>query len=381
REGNSQGPEAAGTDARRGRRQGAGQGKDRMAIEVTMPQLGESFTEGTVGAWLKREGDAIRRDEPLVEVITDKVNAEVPSPVDGTVVKILVREGETVPVGQPIALIEAPSVGAGNGTGAAQPIAGVQGHGPAGTAAEGTVAAGVRDCAGDSAMRRRYSPVVRRLAKEHGIDLTRIPGTGLGGRVTKKDVMAYLARGTGERETMGPGGTGTAAPPVVHAVPARPAAPAPAGGDSDGDQRWDVMEPDPVRRTIAERMVQSWQEIPHAWAMVEADVTGLVRLREKVREEFQRREGVPLTYVPFWIKAVVQCLKEEPRLNATWQNGKIMIHRKVNVGLAVGVDGGLVVPVIPDADRHTIASLAREVHRLAEKARSGRLSLRDVQGG
>lgn len=346
-----------------------------MAFKVTMPQLGESVTEGTVGAWLKKVGDRIERDEPLVEIITDKVTAEVPSPVEGVVADIVVAAGETVPVGQVIAVIETepaqtqtPAVaGNANGAGRTVPVAAREGTdaGTEGrTAGAAAAATGARPAAeaSEQGMRRRYSPVVRRLAAEHGIDLTQVPGTGLGGRVTKKDVLAYL-------EARAADGAAAEAPQVSVR---RPAGWIPAPGD--------VVDADPIRRTIAQRMVQSWRDIPHAWAMVEADVTGLVKLREKLKDEFLRSEGVPLTYVPFWIRAVVQCLREEPRLNATWDNGKIVVHRHINVGLAVGVEGGLVVPVIRNAEEHSTISLAKQVYRLAEKARQGRLTVDDVQG-
>lgn len=335
-----------------------------MAFKVTMPQLGESVTEGTVGAWLKKVGDRIERDEPLVEVITDKVTAEVPSPVEGVVTEIVVAAGQTVPVGQVIAVIETEAArvpaGSANGAGRTAPVGAGDGTGADGTSPDAT---GRAEAAGEGDMRRRYSPVVRRLADEHGIDLTVVPGTGLGGRVTKKDVLAYIESRTRAEDD-------AAGEPSVSVR--RPAASIPAPGD--------VVDADPIRRTIAQRMVQSWRDIPHAWAMVEADVTGLVKLREKLKDEFLRMEGVPLTFVPFWIRAVVQCLREEPRLNATWDNGKIVVHRHINVGLAVGVEGGLVVPVIRNAEEHSTASLAKKVYRLAEKARQGRLTVDDVQG-
>ncbi len=318
-----------------------------MAVKVVMPQLGESVAEGTIVRWIKRVGERVEKYEPLLEVMTDKVNAEVPSPAAGILREILVPEGETVPVGRELAVIAE-----------AEAEVEVAAPAPAGEAParpETTEAA--------EGVRQRYSPVVRRLAQEYGIDLSQVPGTGLGGRVTKEDVLRYVA----ERERAA---AAKGAPP-----PPRPEAP-PAPAPEE-----EVIPVSPMRRQIAQHMVRSYQTIPHAWLAMEADVTKLVRFREAIKAEFRRREGVDLTYLPFVVKAAVEALKEFPVLNAVWAEDKIILKKRINVGIAVALEDGLIVPVIKDADQKSIAGLARAIADLTERARAGRLTLEDVQGG
>lgn len=352
---------------------------------ITMPQLGESVVEGTVGKWLKAPGDRVERFEPLVEVITDKVNTEIPSEYSGIVVELLVAEGETVAVGTPLAVIE--TVDAGAEEAPAPPPS----HAPAPAAeAFGSAIATEPSRAATAAELARaavaagelprgvYSPLVRRLAREYGVDLRQIRGTGAGGRVTKADVLAYVARREAEAAEARPSAPepATAVSPVARLE--RAGAPAAEPVLEPGDQ---LIVPDAMRSAIARHMSASKQTVPHAWTMTEVDVTQLVALRQAKKDAFQAAEGVSLTYLPFFIKAVVDSLKQFPLLNATWQGERIIVKKRINVGVAVGLEDGLIVPVIHDADRLSIAGLAHALADLTTRARAGRLRLEDVQGG
>lgn len=343
-----------------------------MATDVTMPQLGESVTEGTISKWLKKPGDAIAKYEPLCEVSTDKVNAEVPATIEGVLKEIVVAEGTTVEVGTVICRIETEG-----GASATPPVESEADSVPQKQKAPAT---------GNGKMKNRYSPAVLRLAQEHGIDLETLQGTGREGRITRKDVLRYLEEGpketpktqVEEAESVQPT---TQATPKVQTPPAvqvpTTQAPPPVAVEP-GDETIPVSS---VRRTIAQRMVTSKQEAPHAWTMVEVDVTGLVQLREKLKEEFKQREGISLTYLPFAIKAVADTLKEFPYLNSVWGGDSIILKKRINISIAVATDEALYVPVIHDADERNILGLAKAIHRLAEKTRSGKLSLEDMQGG
>lgn len=351
-------------------------------MQIRMPQLGESVTEGTIGKWLKKPGEAVGKYEPLLEVITDKVSAEVPSPAAGVLQEILAAEGETVAVGTPIAVLdqvadeaaavaEATAAAAG---GQAPPAAGVRAAGvvvqsPGAAVGNGSVATLARP---EPAARdgQRFSPAVLRLAQEHGIDLTRLSGTGLGGRITRKDVEAAAAA----RPAAAAPAEAPTAPQPAPATAAPEQEPAQAAGDR-------AIPVGPVRRRIAQRMTQSVHEIPHAWSMVEVDVTGMVRLREGRKADFQRREGVALTYLPFVVHAVAAALRRHPLLNAAWAEDHIVAKAEVNIGIAVALADALVVPVIHGADRLSVTGLAHAVADLAQRARAGRLTPADVQGG
>jgi 2-oxoisovalerate dehydrogenase E2 component (dihydrolipoyl transacylase) len=350
-------------------------------VSVTMPKLGESVVEGTVVRWLKREGEQVGKYEPLAEVITDKVNSEIPSPADGTVARLLVAEGQTVPVGTEIAVISASGSASGGG---AAPVA--DSLSPA--AGEDAEAA-PRDYAstqdGDDG-RRRTSPLVRRLARDYRVDLSQVPGTGAEGRVRKEDIFAYIE----QRQSAATAGSDTATPsqPVtppasVTGMPEPAAAPAPTGPAAGDDE--EVLPLTPIRRAIAEHMVRSVHTSPHTWTFVETDVSGLVKWRQQEREAFRRREGFDLTYVPFVCKAVVETLREHPVLNSTWRDGEgggqVVLKKRVNLGVAVALEDNLVVPVIKDADRLNVAGLAHALHELVTRARAGRLRPEDVQGG
>lgn len=333
-----------------------------MPTEVKMPQLGESTYEGTIGKWLKQPGDKIERFEPLVEIITDKVNVEMPAPFGGTLTKVLVSEGTTVAVGTPIATMETTEA-APAGDGEKQPAA-REAQMPK---AEARVAAAPVGTKEEGA---RLSPLVRKLAEEHGVPLNEvagIQGSGTGGRVTKEDVLKYLE-------------TRRAAPSVA-APAARAAGPAlatPAPSPAAGDQ---LVKLTPLRRSIAQRMAQSKREIPHAYGVIEVDMTTLVRLREAHKQEWRTREGVNITYTAFFVKAAVEALKAFPMVNSTWSEDGIIFRKATNIGLGVAVEDGLIVAVIKQADQKSLVGIAREIEALGKKARDGKLTLDDVQGG
>ena len=361
-----------------------------MSVTVELPHVGESVVEGTIGKWLKQPGDTVKRYEPLVEVVTDKVTMEVPSPVEGSLLRVLAEEGETVPMGAPIAEMEtadgqnipAPSAPPAQQPAAPPPSPGAASYlmrdvtpvGPTGGAAieaiepldnavpqvpqtthhapAAPVAAPEAQVVAVSDGGPRLSPAVRRLAREHSIDVSRVSGTGLGGRVTRNDVLRYFDQGE-------------QAP-----VPAVAPSPLPA---PDGDEEY--LPVSPVRRMIAAAMVRSAAEIPHAWSAVEVDVTGLVALRSSIRDDFERQEGVALTYMPFVLRAVVEALRKVPTMNASWGGDKIIIKKRINLGLAVAAPQGLIVPIIRNADQLNITGLTHSVADLTQRSRGNKLTL------
>ncbi len=349
-----------------------------------MPQLGESVTEGTIGHWLKKVGDHVEKYEPICEVATDKVNAEVPAPFGGTLTALLAEEGQTLKVGEPICDIAESGAPAEVAPVAQTPAASA----PVAAPASSVAAPGVTPAATVAAAvpattirgRVRTSPYVRRLAQEAGVDLSLVPGTGAEGRVTREDLQKFQA--SASTAPMAPAAPApapiapapAAAPAQPYQAPAPAAAPAPIAGDS-------FMALTPMRRTIAEHMVRSKHESPHATAWFEVDMSRVVALRKALRPEFEQREGVPLTYLPFVTKAAVEALREFPQINASWGGDKIIIHGAIHVGLAVAVPDGLVVPVLRNADGYSIAGLARAANDLITRARAGRLTLADLEGG
>jgi 2-oxoisovalerate dehydrogenase E2 component (dihydrolipoyl transacylase) len=325
-----------------------------MATSVKMPQLGESITEGTISKWLKQPGDQVKKYEGLVEIITDKVNAEVPAPLSGVLKEIKVKEGATVMVGTEIAVIEE-SAAATPSASKSQPTP------PAATPIAAPAPAEESATEG----RTRLSPAVRALIEEHRIseaELSRIVGSGIGGRISKKDVEDYVAKRAQPAAANGE---------QRHQAVA-PAATAPSPGTT--------IPLSPMRRAIASNMLKSKQTIPHAWTVAEVDMTSVVRFRQKVKDSFKQREGIDLTYVPIIVKAVVEGLKAVPILNASWSDEGVVLHKDINVGVAVSVDDGLIVPVIHQADRMSIAGLAKTTDDLAKRARAGKLGIPDVQG-
>ena len=334
---------------------------------IKMPQLGESVTEGTVDRWLKKEGDYVKRDEPIVEVVTDKVNAEIPSPFEGTLVKIAVAEGTTIPIGVEIAVIEL----AGADAGLSVPETPAAASQPAATAPAATAPAAP---AAPPEVRQRLSPAVRRLVEEHGLNPALIAGSGEGGRVTRDDVLAFVA----QHEVAAPASAPVAA--VEAPAAAAPLAVTPTAVAADG-AREELVRLSVMRRSIAEHMTRSLATSPHAWTLQEIDVTELVRYREAEKEGFRQRNGTALTYLPFVGQVVCDALKEFPYLNSTWTDDGIVLKHYVNMGIAVAVPDGLIVPVVKDADRLGFADLARTINDLADRARNKQLKPDDVAGG
>jgi 2-oxoisovalerate dehydrogenase E2 component (dihydrolipoyl transacylase) len=336
--------------------------------QIKMPQLGESVTEGTVDKWLKHEGDMVKRDEPLVEVVTDKVNAEIPSPFEGKLVKIAVSEGETVRVGAVIAQIET-AAGAAPAREKEMGVAHTEVPAePAGGKAPQPMPAPTTE-ATDGGEHARLSPAVRKLAGEHGIDPTAIKGSGMGGRVTRDDVLAALE--------------GQEAPAAAPAqAPPKPAPPAPAATPARVDgKREELVKLSVMRKSIAEHMVRSLATSPHAWTLQEADVTNLVRYREAEKDSFKARHGTTLTYLPFVAQILCESLKEFPWLNSTWTDDGVVLKRYINLGIAVSIPDGLIVPVVKDADSLGFTDLVRAINDLVERARNKQLKADDVAGG
>ncbi len=359
---------------------------------VVMPQLGESVHEGTISRWLVKPGDRVTEFEPLLEVDTDKVSAEVPSPVSGVLKEILAKEGQTVQAGAEIAVVEvgangevavpSPPRGEGQGEGreaAAAPVPSPprQGGAPgAGSArpgglrgespleqegqGEGRQPAAPPQPAVLDGGEHRYSPAVQMQASELGVDLSGVQGTGIGGRVTKKDVEQFAA----------------AAKTAATKAPAPPT-PAPVA-PSEGDQ---VVQLTRVRRLIAENMVRSKSTIPHAWQTQEADMSGVVANRNANKAAFQNQEGFSLTYLPYVMAATLSALREHPEVNSTFNETELIIHRDINLGISVGLEDTLIVPVIRRADGLSIAGLARAVNDLATRARNKQLKADDLSGG
>lgn len=384
---------------------------------IAMPKLGESVTEGTLGAWLKQVGDRVDKYEPMVEVVTDKVTAEIPAPVAGTIVEIVGQEGETIPVGGVICVIDE-----GNGattTATVTPPADPQPQVSAPSADSATPTLGTTPTeaprpepghasVSDARARRdehellriRSSPLVRRLAEEHEIDLTTLQGSGIGGRVTKADITAEIERRRQQPEaapaTQRP--VEQLAPPAAQPAPSERGAlvspPMAAGSVAQpmpqpqpqhaavqlmpGDE---VVDASVMRRQIAEHMVRSVQTAPHVTVWMEADMTNVVAARERRKATFQQQEGFNLTYLPFVVEVVVRALREHPNVNAAWDDGRIVRRKAVNVGIAVALDEGLIVPVLKHADGLSLVGIARGISELVTKAQANRLSPDDVQGG
>ncbi len=336
-----------------------------------MPKLGESVAEGTVGRWLKQEGDVVEKDESLAEIITDKITAELPSPVAGRIVKILVQSDQTVKVGAEIAQIEeGAAASAGAPAREPAPAAAASASAPASHAATPRAASAPAPVytsrpAETNGQRQRISPLARRMAQEHQLDLGAIPGSGEGGRVRKDDILDYLAQ-----RTQAPAAAPTAPAPMPAAAPT---APYTLKADEE------ALTVSPIRRAIAEHMVRSKHTSPHATTMVEVDMTNIARWIERNREEFKRREGYSMTFVPFVMQATVEALKAVPTMNASWVNDQIILKKRIHLGVAVSTDAGLMVPVVHNADTLNLAGLARAVSDLATRARANKLTMQDMQ--
>ena len=331
------------------------------ATEVVMPQMGESIFEGTITKWLKKTGDAVKKDEPLFEISTDKVDAEIASPVDGVLAEIKAEEGETVQVNTVVAVIGSTS-GAGGGAFGAK--------GETGSAPPETVKA-VPVVKGEPAIEApqaqlappqvvRSSPLVRRIAKEHNVDLTRVRGTGSNGRVTKDDILSHLS-GAGSRD--GASDVFAAKPQPVAAL-----------------MTDEVVPLTKMRAIIAQRMAESKRTIPHAHTVYKVDMTRVVRLRDRERESFEKRHGVKLTYMPFIAAAAIDALRKYPVLNASLVENSIHYHANINLGIAVALEWGLIVPVVRESERRDFVGLAKAINDLAGRARSKKLMPDEVGG-
>ncbi|WP_047985388.1 dihydrolipoamide acetyltransferase family protein [Ornithinibacillus californiensis] len=333
-----------------------------MATEkITMPQLGESVTEGTISTWLVKVGDHVNKYDPLAEVMTDKVNAEVPSSFTGTIKEIVTAEGETVAVGELICYIETEAGGT------------VEASAAKGEEKKETVTA--QNETTDQSMKNRYSPAVFKLAQENNINLNQVNGTGRGGRITRKDIEKIIS--TGQTPTL----SESATPAITVEKESSNNTPGPSTPQPTS-QVGDIEIPvTGVRKIIAQNMVRSKTEIPHAWMMVEVDVTNLVNYRNKIKNDFKQNEGYNLTYFSFFVKAVAQALKKFPQLNSTWAGDKIIQRKDINLSIAVAKDQELFVPVIKNADEKSIKGIAREINDLAQKARNNKLTTNDMQGG
>jgi 2-oxoisovalerate dehydrogenase E2 component (dihydrolipoyl transacylase) len=431
-----------------------------MPLTVTMPQLGESVTEGTIARWLKQPGDAIAKYESIAEVITDKVNAEIPAPADGVMAELIAPEGAVVPVGQPICSIETADAASASAEpsptamGAASATARVEPAAPAtppamsptqpaqpalpdaaaqtetaqpipaaseplaaevvGAVAQSHAQPQMQDeeqtqseaqtqtqpqpqtspstgsASGNGAAGYHLTPAVRMLVREHGVDLGELSGSGLGGRVTKKDVLEYVQRrDAGQVPARAPSGVpAPATPPAMSPAQApqpaplaaaAPAQPSPASfAPGEGDT---VVPLTQVRKAIAEHMVRSRQTSPHAYVMVEVDMSAVSSIRDRERAAFEQRYGVKLTFLPFVARAVIEALQRHPTLNASWSDAGVVMKRSINLGIAVALEDNLIVPVVRDADRLSIAGLATTMADLGARARSNHLKLDEIQGG
>lgn len=344
-------------------------------VEMVMPKMGESVMEGSVIAWLKKVGDRIEQDESVLEVATDKVDTEVPAPFAGILTEILVKEGEVAKVGAPLALVETAANGAQATTLQAPPAA---------VATPATIAAAAPAATSPSSAaqiedERFYSPLVRSIARQEGIgphELATVAGTGKDGRVTKKDILEYVEN----RQT-----PAVATPQPVQAAPVQPApasvAPVskPAVWVSGDDE---IMEMDRMRKMIAQRMVESKQTSPHVTSFVEADVTGIVKWRDKMKRQFHEQEGSALTFTPIFIEAIVKAIKDYPMINISVDGDKIIKRKQINIGMAVALPtGNLIVPVIKNADRLNLRGLTLAVNDLARRARENKLVPDELQGG
>ncbi len=382
-----------------------------MATDVVMPQMGESIFEGTITKWLKKPGDKVERDEPLFEISTDKVDAEIPSPSAGVLKEIKVNEGQTVPIQTVVAVIDgagsaaaapapapapAPAKPAAPAAAAPAPPPAARPAAPAPAAAAPTqTAPQAAPAAQRSGERIHSSPLVRRMAAEHGIDLTTIPGTGAGGRISKQDIEAVIAAG----------GVPAAAPPSAPAAaPMRttmpplapaavPAPPAVSGGQVHvafesavprekmyfGNYTVEPMSNMRVR--IAEHMVASKRVSPHVYSVDEIDMTKVASLRAKSKDEFEKRYETKLTFMPFFVKAAVAGLRAFPTMNASLDGTNVILHKEINIGIAVALDWGLIVPVVKGADEKNVLGIQRTLNDLAERARSKKLKPEEVQEG
>jgi len=376
-----------------------------MAVDVIMPQMGESIFEGTITKWLKKPGDRVERDEPLFEISTDKVDAEIPAPSAGVLKEIKVTEGKTVPIQTVVAVIDAA------GAAAAAPAAAPAGHPappepapapkaaaaasapapapPAPAAASAHVAPSPK--AGGNGQKIRSSPLVRKIAKEHNVDLASMEGSGAGGRISKKDILAALESG-GAKPAPAAAAPATAAPSAA-APEVSSAAPSPAAGGAVAHPalenavpreriyfgNYEAQPMSTMRQRIAEHMVASKRVSPHVYSIDEADMTKIAKIRERSKAAFETKYGTKLTFMPFFVRACVEALRAFPTVNASADAATVVLHREINVGIAVALDWGLIVPVLKNAEEKNFLGLARGMNDLAERARAKKLKPEEVQ--
>jgi 2-oxoglutarate dehydrogenase E2 component (dihydrolipoamide succinyltransferase) len=383
-----------------------------MPTDIIMPQMGESIVEGTITKWLKKPGDKVQRDEPLFEISTDKVDAEIPSPSAGVLKEIKIAEGQTVPIQTIVAVIDgAGSAAASAPAPAAAPAKPASAPAPAPAAAKPAAPApalpapalaapasapAAPAAASGSTERIHSSPLVRRLAKEHGVDLSAIEGTGAGGRITKEDIEAVIAGQSAPAAAQAPAPAASVRPSVPPPPPAPIAAPgAPAVHGSQytpalqiGVPReriyfgnYEVQPLSNMRQKIAEHMVASKHVSAHVYSVDEIDMTKVAAIRAKSKEEFEKRYETKLTFMPFFVKAAVAGLRAYPTLNASLDGSNMVLHKEINIGIAVALDWGLIVPVIKNADEKNLLGIQRNLNDLAERARSKKLKPEEVQEG
>jgi pyruvate dehydrogenase E2 component (dihydrolipoamide acetyltransferase) len=375
-----------------------------MAVDVIMPQMGESIFEGTITKWLKKAGDKIERDEPLFEISTDKVDAEIPSPSAGVLKEIKVNEGQTVPIQTVVAIIETDGAGAQS----AAPAPAKAAVPAAASAAKSAPPANVPDSGAPAAKTEaaksappaetvqqkpavsasgekvRSSPLVRRIAREHDVDLTQVPGSGAGGRVSKSDILAAVE-----------GGGSSAAAPRTGSAPARASAPPPVSGGASASAvlenavprekmyfgHYEVQPMSVMRQRIAEHMVLSKRVSPHVYSVDEVNVSGIAAIRAKMKNKFEETTGTKLTFMPFFVRAAVEGLRTFPTVNSSVDGTNIVLHKECNIGVAVALDWGLIVPVIKNAEEKNFLGIARAMNDLAERARAKKLKPEEVAEG
>jgi len=369
-----------------------------MAVDVIMPQMGESIFEGTITRWLKKPGDRVERDEPLFEISTDKVDAEIPAPSAGVLKEIKVTEGQTVPIQTVVAVIDAAGAAAASGPAAvptpppapektAAPKVAAAPAPPVPAAASAAPVAPPPK-AGGNGQKIRSSPLVRKLAKEHNVDLASMEGSGAGGRISKKDILAAV--GSGGARPAAP----TAPAPSGATPSASPSLPPATGGaivhpaleNAVPRERiyfgnYEAQPMSVMRQRIAEHMVASKHVSPHVYSVDEIDMTRIAAIRAKSKDEFEKRYETKLTFMPFFVKAAVAGLRAYPTLNASLDGTNVVLHKEVNIGIAVALDWGLIVPIIKNADEKNLLGIQRNLNDLAERARSKKLKPEEVQEG
>ena len=350
-----------------------------MPTDIIMPQMGESIVEGTITKWLKKPGDKVQRDEPLFEISTDKVDAEIPSPASGVLQEIKVGEGATVGVNTVVGTIAA------DGAGAAAPAKTAPAATPAAPKAEtqpaapapmpAPAASAAREPAVSEDEEVRSSPLVRKIAREHGVSLSQVEGTGLGGRITKQDIMAFIERGETAPVPSRPIAAAPQPAPVQVAAPA-PSKPAPAPAPFPGE----LVPMSNMRKIIAKHMIESRRTSAHVHCMYEVDFTRIVNLRSRLKGGFEQRHGVRLTFMPFFVRAAIIAIQQWPIVNANIDGENIRYHRQINMGIAVALDWGLIVPVLKNAGDLNFLGLQRGITDLGERARTKKLKPEDVEG-